>query len=538
MAKNITLRNNTATNTGKGAQMTHSEMDANLETFFMSSSLDGTTLYLHSTGSANVDAIDLSGLGGAGAQGIQGIQGSAGVGTQGIQGLVGTGVQGIQGTDGAGTQGIQGLVGTGVQGTDGTQGVQGLAGGAASQGIQGTQGLIGIQGTDGAGTQGIQGLIGTQGTQGLIGTQGTQGIQGSIGTQGTDGTQGTQGIQGVKSAQGIQGIQGTQGTQGIQGIQGLTGTNGSTSGRIYYFNQSLISTAGYSELGTQPTTSAETNTAVLSTANGDTKIKDFISDSFDFTVIPGGVQRFFLWMTKDNQNDHIETYVVLKITDNSGNVLATAGTSQAVDVTWNNNNTTPSLVNVDITFPTTSVAIGQRMLVEVWSRNNENQDSTTTLYTEGASHYSYVITSVGATSGVTGAQGTQGIQGIQGTDGIAESDFYHLPNLATGGIQGINVLGKVVAGSTEIATNNSTVTVSIGEIANLTLGEQVHITATGWGPRSVALNVTVQDPSGASALPMVLNQSGDIQFRLNQPVDAGSVYIMYHVWYTTTTFPT
>ena len=333
MAKNITLRNNTATNTGKGAQMTHPEMDANLETFFMSSSLDGTTLYLHSTGSANVDAIDLSGLGGAGAQGIQGIQGFAGVGTQGIQGI-----------DGAGTQGIQGLVGTGVQGTDGTQGLQGIAGGAASQGIQGTQGSQGLTGT---GIQGIQGAEGAQGTQGIQGAQGTQGAQG---IQGTDGTQGTQGIQGI---QGAQGIQGTQGTQGIQGVKG-----------------------------------------------------------------------------------------------------------------------------------------------------------------------------------------PQGAQGIQGTDGIAESDFYHLPNLVTGGIQGINVLGKVVAGSTQIMQNTSAVTVSIGEIANLTLGEQVHITATGWGPRSIPVNVTVQDPAGATTLPLTLNQSGQIEFKLDSLVDVGIVYIMYHVWYTTDTFPT
>lgn len=441
MAKRITLRNNTSTNTGKGTKMSHAEMDANLETFFMSSSLDGTTLYLHSTGSTNTDAIDLSGIVGLGAQGPQGANGANGIGTQGTQGATGTGTQGAQGANGSsgvGTQGVQGIVGT--------QGSQGIAGGASSQGIQGIQGSEGPQGLTGSGTQGVQGtegpqgLTGTgiQGVQGIAGGASAQGVQGEQGIQGLTGT-GTQGVQGLtgtgtqgvqgSAGTGIQGVQGEQGPQGLtgtgtQGVQGITGANGSTSGRIYYFNRSITEpNTGKSELGTTPTAGSEVSMNVLSIQNTDTKLIDFISQPFDFTVIPGGVQRFYLWMTKENQNDHIEAYVVLKVTDNAGNVLVTAGTSQAVDVTWNNNNTTPSLVNVDITFPTTSVSIGQRMLVEVWTRNNENQNYTTTLYTEGASHYSYVVTSVGAQSGTQGVQGitgtgTQGVQGEQGPQGI------------------------------------------------------------------------------------------------------------------------
>ena len=398
MAKNITLRNSTSTNSGKEAKMSHAEMDANLETFFMSSSLDGTTLYLHSTGSTNVDSIDLSGLGGSGVQGIQGVQGTTGTGIQGIQGLSGTGIQGTDGAQGTqgiaggasaqGTQGIQGLEGTGTQGT------QGIAGGASAQGIQGPQGAQGLEGT------------GTQGTQGIAGGASAQGIQG---LQGTDGNQGIQGLSGGASAQGTQGI------QGIQGTAGTVGADGISSGRTYYFNRSVTEpNTGKSTLGTSPTGLPETSISILSLQNTDTKLTDFISEPFDFTIIPGGVQRFQLWMTKANQTDDIETFTVLKLTDNSGNVLATVGTSQATDIGWNNNNTTPVQVTVDITLPTAAVSLGQRMLVEVWTRNNENQDYTTTLYTEGASHYSYVVTTVEAQPGVQGIQGTQGIQGIQG----------------------------------------------------------------------------------------------------------------------------
>ena len=175
MAKRITLRNNTATNTGKGTKMSHAEMDANLETFFISSSLDGTTLYLHSTGSTNTDTIDLSGIVGLGAQGPQGANGANGIGTQGLQGL--QGANGTNGTNGTnGSQGTQGLTGSGTQGAEGPQGltgtgiqgIQGIAGGAAAQGSQGEQGPQGLTGT---GTQGVQGITGT-------GTQGVQGIEG------------------------------------------------------------------------------------------------------------------------------------------------------------------------------------------------------------------------------------------------------------------------------------------------------------------------------------------------------------------------
>lgn len=119
----ITLRDNTSNNTGKGTELTYLEMDTNLESFYYSSSLSGTDLTFHTTGSTS-HTVDLATAIGSGAQGIQGIQG--------VQGTTGTGIQGIQG----------------------------IAGGASSQGIQGIQGTQGVQGTTGTGIQGIQGTTG------------------------------------------------------------------------------------------------------------------------------------------------------------------------------------------------------------------------------------------------------------------------------------------------------------------------------------------------------------------------------------------
>ncbi len=59
----IILRQNTATNTGKGTKLTFAEMDSNLESFYISSSFANNTLILYTTGSVS-HSVDLSSFGG------------------------------------------------------------------------------------------------------------------------------------------------------------------------------------------------------------------------------------------------------------------------------------------------------------------------------------------------------------------------------------------------------------------------------------------------------------------------------------------
>jgi len=61
----IILRTNTATNTGKGSKLTFQEMDGNLESYYISSSLVGNVLTLFTTGSVS-HSINLSAVGGGG----------------------------------------------------------------------------------------------------------------------------------------------------------------------------------------------------------------------------------------------------------------------------------------------------------------------------------------------------------------------------------------------------------------------------------------------------------------------------------------
>ena len=58
----IILRQNTATNTGKGSKLTFAEMDSNLESFYISSSFANNKLILFTTGSVS-HSVDLSALG-------------------------------------------------------------------------------------------------------------------------------------------------------------------------------------------------------------------------------------------------------------------------------------------------------------------------------------------------------------------------------------------------------------------------------------------------------------------------------------------
>jgi len=59
----ITLRENTSNNTGIGRELTYLEMDTNLESFYYSSSLNGTDLHLYTTGSIS-HTLDFSNIAG------------------------------------------------------------------------------------------------------------------------------------------------------------------------------------------------------------------------------------------------------------------------------------------------------------------------------------------------------------------------------------------------------------------------------------------------------------------------------------------
>ena len=388
---------------------------------------------------ANVTGLNVP----AGAQGAQGPQGEKGfqgnIGAQGPQGLRGLqgfqGERGLQGFQGnSGNQGNQGPIGLqGAVGAQGSQGPQGSNGENGNQGPQGPQGLRGLQGFQGAiGAQGSQGNQGNQGRQGPIGLQGNQGFRGAQGPQGPGGENGLQGPQGPQGLRGLQGFQGdrgpqgfqgpiglqgsigNQGFQGIQGPQGNQGPIGAGSGRIYYFNDSVIEVGGFKELGEEPTGATQSITTISAIGNSDTLLTTYISDPFDFTVIPGGVQRFFIWMLKGASNHNVDLYANLYLAENDGTTIGLVGSTSVRSILYDNG--LPILSELDITFTTTSVLVGQRMKVELYVRNADNQTHNVSFYTEGT-YYSYVITTLQMKAGPQGPVGPQGYQGEIGPQG-------------------------------------------------------------------------------------------------------------------------
>jgi len=288
--------------------------------------------------------------------------------------------------------------------------------------IAGTPGSSGTSGIDG--TSGSSGIDGTSGSSGIDGTSGSSGANGIDGTSGSSGSSGIDGIDGTSGSSGSSGSSGTSGADGSSGLSGTNGTSGSsgrdgfTTGVIYYFNESVVEVSPYKQLSKDVIVSAEQSVTVSAIKNTDTKLQTYISSPFGFNIIPGGVQRFKLWTTKPSVNDDVELFVTLKVTDGSGNVLQTLGNSQPIQIGWNNNNTTPVLLETDITLLGGIIDPSYRMMVDIWARNNENQDLDTTFYTEGVSHYSYVITTTGQIASTSGTSGTSGIDGTSGSSGI------------------------------------------------------------------------------------------------------------------------
>ncbi len=216
------------------------------------------------------------------------------------------------------------------------------------------------------------------------------------------------------------GASGTSGgASGSSGTSGANGASGITTGAIYYFNDSVIEVNGVKQLSTEPTAGSEQAlTTTIQQGGAEQLIESYISEQFGFSVIPGGVQRFNLWFTKPASGDDIEVYVELSLRDSAGNLIASVGSSQPTNIGWNNNSSTAVEITTDITIPTSTVDPTHRMQVDIFAINNENQDRDVTFYTEGTSHYSFVITTVSRSSGTSGSSGESGTSGISGTSGV------------------------------------------------------------------------------------------------------------------------
>lgn len=342
-----------------------------------------------------------------------------------------------------------------------------------------------------AGATGSQGPTGATGSNGTSGTSGTSGLDGSNGTSGTSGTSGSSGTSG---AQGSSGVSGTNGTSGTSGTSGAQGPQGISAGQIYYFNlNGTASVVGYKPLSTTPLPNGGTYSITsLSGSQQGALVQQFITEELGFSIIPGGTQRFHLHFLKPAENDNIEAYVEIRLTDNAGTPIGPTISSNKSLIGWVDAINTVETY-LDITLPTTAIDPTYKMSAFIRLDNNDSTAHAVQWHTEGSNDYSYVVTSVGVingTSGVSGTSGTSGTSGLtgatgsngsngtsgtSGTDGAAGSNG----TSGTDGAAGSNGTSGTSGTSGAIGASGTNGTSGTSGVSGITITQITGVTITG-----------------------------------------------------------
>ena len=187
----------------------------------------------------------------------------------------------------------------------------------------------------------------------------------------------------------------------------------------------------YKQLGENPVSDPlQTITTNLTANQTDVTVASFITPELGFTVIPGGVQRFFLYFLKGSSNHNIDAFVTFQLADSSGNPYGSVISTSKILIGWNGLSTAFESI-VDAVIPTTPINETDRMIVLIKVDNRDNQNRSVNWYTENG-NYSFVTTSVGAKSGSSGSSGSSGTSGGVGPTG--PSFPYYGDALITGGL--------------------------------------------------------------------------------------------------------
>jgi len=366
----------------------------------------------------------------------------------------------------------------GMSGTSGTSGTSGAAGTSGTSGVNGSSGQTGSAGTSGTSGIGSSGTSGTAGTSGLTGSSGTSGQAGSSGTSGLNGTSGANGTSGTSGIS-EPGTPGTSGTSGTAGTSGTSGSNGVSSGRVYYFNNSMDSDViPYKVLSDEPTMgSLQTIIKNLAGSQQGVLVQEFLTPQFGFTIIPSGIQRFHFHALKPQENDDIQIYATLQLADSAGIGYSPIYQTAATVINWNDA-VTPSETSVDIVFPHTTVALTDRMIVKVYLSNYVSTAKIVNWYTEDG-EYSYVTTSIAAASGTSGTSGTSGVDGAAGSSGTSGLNGTSGTdgNNGTSGTSGVD--GSGTSGTSGISPSGTIATSGPNTITNVWSGTQAQYTALG-----------------------------------------------------------
>ena len=217
---------------------------------------------------------------------------------------------------------------------------------------------------------------------------------------------------------------GTSGTSGTSGSSGTSGQDALSSGVNLFFNASVSSDiSGDVELGRLTTTASEYTDTVNLTANQQNVL---VNSSFvtvpnypGVTVIPNGIWHSYLYFTKNAENDNVSAYYTVSKVNLSGGSKTLLFTSDNVQIGWDTNNTTPVEIKLNAIATNAALLTTDRIVIDIYVNNGDNQSRTITFYTEGTEHYSYVVTTLGVASGTSGSSGTSGTSGSSGSSGTS-----------------------------------------------------------------------------------------------------------------------
>lgn len=257
-----------------------------------------------------------------------------------------------------------------------------------------------------------------------------------------------------------QSITGATGSVGATGATGPQGPQGYGTGKLYYFNSSILAmnplvglTGSYYQLSSQQSGVTQSSITSSISASSTTYISNFITDVGDpsVTTLPGGRIVFFLHLDSDNGGNYdinVDTFIYNGLTESY------LGSTDIIPVTLpNSGSNSPIMVQTDLVNSTTSIGINDRLVFKPKATNQSGFNDIINLYSEGSQNYSYVITPlspatiIGPTGpqgpiGNTGSTGEIGPTGPQGATGSTGPQGEIGPVGATGPTGSIGVTGS------------------------------------------------------------------------------------------------
>ena len=349
------------------------------------------------------------------------------------------------------------------------------------------------------------------------------GVPGETGATGPAGETGATGPAGETGATGPAGETGATGSQGVQGNNGISG------GQVWYLNYSVGSTSSvstYKQFSIIPTTTGQTSQTISNVLVGATAtFTPYISNtnSPGITIIQPGIWTFYLHFQASNNSNWTSSVEVYKYNVSETLLFTTAPVDHS-------SGTVAAMIITDTFYTGTTLLSTDRLIVKVYSKNNDVQTNSITLLTEGSDQYSFAITPLGI---ITGS--LDELQDVVITS-AANSDILAY-ELSTGLWKNKTIVGDtIVDGVTTVAPSQNAVFDALALKGNLIIQvTPVTLLVSGWTLVSgfyeynyanasilstsivdvIPSNSTIAIVQAAAFLPSTLSASGTVKLYTN-----------------------